>query len=363
MTPEEKVRLLWERFVHQDQTFTVQTEITDEQGHKKWLHLRQFDGFCPHNPRHRRGSCPDLTPLPLTGREIAKHLVGTQTVGVYQLKENTVKWVCFDIDIQKGAEVDPADAPKQVARLQASLDRWHIPYLIENSGSRGVHIWLFFTEPVQASHALAFGRFLLQDVAVIDGFGIELFPKQAIAHNLGNVVKLPLGIHRKTGNRCFLMDHNHRPIADPWAALASVGTIGPQSLARFLATHKIDPKAFEPSPSTGRTRALPCFVNIIEQGASEGSRDEVTFRLACYLRASGLSFEMVLGALQEWNRLKNEPPLYDSELQAKVESAFSRDYSFYPCQSRTFDKYCDPNCPLYPSKLATRRNRGGTSSS
>jgi len=53
----------------------------------------------------------------------------------------------------------------------------------------------------------------------------------------------------------------------------------------------------------------------------EGTRDDTLFRLACSLRAKGLSEEAILAALREENRLRCIPPLSDEEVRAKASQA------------------------------------------
>src|SRR5690606_9114454 len=101
-------------------------------------------------------SCPDIKPRKLLPTDVHAHLNGDKTLGVYQLKDNTVKWVCFDIDISKGSEIKSStweNIRRQTKYLGKRLYQLGVPFLVEFSGNKGMHIWVFFTEPVKASDA------------------------------------------------------------------------------------------------------------------------------------------------------------------------------------------------------------------
>jgi hypothetical protein len=53
---------------------------------------------------------------------------------------------------------------------------------------------------------------------------LEFFPKQASVKGkgLGNLIKLPLGIHRRTGRRSQLLDDQGAALADPLGELRAV---------------------------------------------------------------------------------------------------------------------------------------------
>ncbi len=97
--------------------------------------------------------------------------------------------------------------------------------LFENSGYKGRHYWVFLEEPETADVLHLFGRLLLasQAMQLPPGMHLEFFPKQARVRSkgLGNLIKLPLGIHRRTGYRSLLLDDQGQPVPDALAALRS----------------------------------------------------------------------------------------------------------------------------------------------
>jgi hypothetical protein len=69
--------------------------------------------------------------------------------------------------------------------------------LVEDTGGRGYHLWILFEPPIPALVAYYVGRKFEQQPKV----KCEVFPKQKVVEAFGNLVKLPLGVHRKTGQR------------------------------------------------------------------------------------------------------------------------------------------------------------------
>jgi DNA-binding HxlR family transcriptional regulator len=65
-------------------------------------------------------------------------------------------------------------------------------------------------------------------------------------------------------------------------------------------------------------------------GVEEGGRDNAAIRVASWYRKGGLSPELVLKKLLDWN-LKNKPPMSESQIEAKVKSAFKppKPYFFF----------------------------------
>ncbi|MBF0469365.1 MAG: DNA primase, partial [Desulfamplus sp.] len=87
--------------------------------------------------------------------------------------------------------------------------------LLEYSGHKGYHFWYFFSQPVDASKVKSFLTRIAEPVNPdISGFDLEVFPKQDKlgSKGFGNLVKLPLGIHRKNGKPSFFMECEKRDV-------------------------------------------------------------------------------------------------------------------------------------------------------
>src|SRR5699024_3740554 len=89
-------------------------------------------------------------------------------------------------------------------------------------------------------------------------------------------------------------------------------------------------------------------------GISEGERDQAGIRVAAHLKQSGLTDQMLLAALDEWNKT-NDPPLDDNEI-SRIFRQSNEGYEF-GCFDEMLKERCDPKCLLY--KESWNRFSGG----
>jgi hypothetical protein len=159
-------------------------------GRRTAFALQQPDG------RYRRVS------QPLTPARLADHLAGRLTLGLYVLDEQE-QCRCAVLD------ADQPDGLVRLANLQQKLAAQGIPASLEAS-RRGGHLWIWLAQPTPAAQVRAWLRPLCPP-------GLELYPRQDHAGGgYGSVIRLPLGIHRRTGQRYpFLVadpDRRLRPV-------------------------------------------------------------------------------------------------------------------------------------------------------
>ena len=122
----------------------------------------------------------------LTVGHLIGHLKGDLTIAAYLLGTDAkARFAVIDADDEGGLE--------KLVEVHASLP---IPSYVESS-RRGGHLWFFFEEPVDGKIARNFGleiakRYLIE---------AEVFPKQAKSEGPGSCIRLPFGVHRKSGER------------------------------------------------------------------------------------------------------------------------------------------------------------------
>lgn len=160
--------------------------------------------------------------------DVEEHLAGRKTYGIYLMRADaTVSCAVIDADLkaefrhrrltgEEGRRVKKEGA-YLVGRLRELSREAGFDPLLEISGGKGFHLWYFFDRPVAAGtvrRALEpLARALAPDLSV---FSLEVFPKQdrLTGKGLGNLVKLPLGIHRLTGKRSYFPEcHDRSPDA------------------------------------------------------------------------------------------------------------------------------------------------------
>lgn len=197
------------------------------------VHARQWV-----TPRGEVGFTPVREPLTLS--LIRNHIIGNLTLGVYQLREdNTVCFLAFDIDIAKAMLSSYLSSPSTKERLDKSLisltskialrlDELGLKSYIEYSGFKGYHVWVLFNKPISALRVREFGLSLIDSLGSMPSeVSIELFPKQAYikSEGLGNLIKLPLGIHKRTGKRSVFVNLEGVPYPEQLSYLLSIEAV------------------------------------------------------------------------------------------------------------------------------------------
>lgn len=186
---------------------------------------------------------------PLTPAAVRNHLLGNVTLGVYPVRlDSTVTFFALDVDIRKAAlarargslaearRVKDAVAA-ETERLRADLEAMRIPVLLEDSGYKGRHLWVFLEAPEDAAVVRQFGGLLLRATPVRSAdVQAEFFPKQAsTGQGIGNLIKLPIGIHRRTGRRSRLLLPDGTPTPDPYGLLRQQARLGRDVLYAAIA--------------------------------------------------------------------------------------------------------------------------------
>jgi len=226
------------------------------------VHARQWS---------KPGGETGYTPIhePLTPSVIKQHFHGQFTIGVYPVRlDGTVTFFALDLDIDKSAlqraRGDTAFAQELRAtlateglRLLSVLVELGFKPLFENSGYKGRHFWVFLSEPAAAEVVHLLGRMLVawQSPQLPPGLHIEFFPKQGSlkGKGLGNLIKLPLGIHRRTGKRSLFLDAKSQPLADQFAALRGVERLARPAL--YAAVERL--KTLAPGGAAAADAAAP----------------------------------------------------------------------------------------------------------
>lgn len=128
---------------------------------------------------------------PLTRAHLEAHLRGDHTLGTYLLDtESKGRFLVFDAD-------NEPDWRRLKALSQVLSDMETASYL--ERSRRGGHLWLFFDQLQQGRVIRKFGTGMLTHFGIE---AIEMFPKQnKLRTGPGSLVRLPFGIHQKTGRR------------------------------------------------------------------------------------------------------------------------------------------------------------------
>ncbi len=195
-----------------------------------------------------------------TRQDAEDHLSGRKTYGMYLLKEDsTVSVGAVDADLKSDFRKTPvtADIRRQVHREKAyMISRIKelardagTETLVEFSGGKGFHFWFFFKPPAPADAVRSFLTGIMDAVAGdLSVFSLEVFPKQDRlgGKGLGNLIKLPLGVHRLTGKPSCFMDCADRSMDAQLDFLSGVAFLSPEELEPGESPMKKDPLLIHP---------------------------------------------------------------------------------------------------------------------
>ena len=192
-------------------------------------------GVCPKKSgiKVKCNECPSKINTALRGNVLFKHLEGkkedcSDVVGLYPLFPDGTCWfLVFDFDNHDESKEPSKDWQQEVNALRQMCSVLGIDSLVERSRSgKGAHVWIFFSDPIQASKARKFGDALLRKGA--ESVSMKSFtyydrmmPMQDSLPEgkLGNLIALPLqGRALRNGNSAFV-DESWNTYKDQWKRL------------------------------------------------------------------------------------------------------------------------------------------------
>jgi hypothetical protein len=264
----------------------------------------------------------------LTREHIRRHLRGEITLGVYATSQESLsRWICFDFDGDDG----PAESQKLLDYL-LSKDAYRGAVMLEDTGGRdgkGRHLWIFFA-PTPAKYLKWLAQQLLKKAGIT--CEAEIFPKTTEItpdSPYGSLVRLPLGIHRKTGSWSKML---YPQTVEDFLNIQPV-TI-PENIRKQI-EDEISRGEMENVETAAPTNVKPvskpwwvkCAVyQKIKEGVEQGCRNEALFFLSRTYRDAGLTFEEAMKLLLDWNQ-RNKPPLPKKEIKDVVKRVFKRGYT------------------------------------
>ena len=173
---------------------------------------------------------------PMTQGDVSEHLKGQKTYGIYLLDAaGKVGLAVIDADLKadfRRGTLSGTDHHQfkrergyMFQRIKEAAHKAGGSPLIEYSGGKGYHFWFFYESRISAGAAKDFVQ-RIKDLTAPDlrMFNLEVFPKQRqlSGKGLGNLVKLPLGVHRATGKRSVFLECRDRGIDAQLDFLAAV---------------------------------------------------------------------------------------------------------------------------------------------
>src|SRR5690606_32405652 len=142
--PIYNIPMLRSLFKGREDVFAVRWE---KGNHSGYMPAYQYD---PHHYRMHKingGTFQNYNHknyLPLTEKEIKKHLAGGQQIGIYPLLADNTSWFLV-------ADFDKQNWKDEAVTFLTACNEKRIPAYLERSRSgNGAHVWIFFQKPYPA---------------------------------------------------------------------------------------------------------------------------------------------------------------------------------------------------------------------
>lgn len=236
--------------------------------HNEWK-----DGICYKRPRGRVkcSECQNKKFIKLNEQVILEHLIGKRVIGVYPLLKNNH---CFFL----AADFDKEGWRNEVNAMSQACKLLEVPHAVEISRSgNGAHLWVFFSEAIEAQFARKLGFALLDKAMEIypelpfNAYD-RLFPNQDSMPEggFGNLIALPLQYQARENGNTLFVDSSFIPFEDQWQFLnglekisaAEVLDILPSSNDDMNASNNTEPAPWEQGQALTKTHIENCPANI-----------------------------------------------------------------------------------------------------
>ena len=246
------------------------------------------------------------------------HLDGEgPSLGIIPIRaDNTAKWGCIDIDTY------PIDYRKIINNIR----KLQLPLVPCRSKSGGLHLFLFFKNPVSAKLI----REKLREVASGLGYSsVEVFPKQSTIliekGDLGNFLNLPYYNSKNTTRYAYKDDGTAATLPEFISLYNKYSVSGTDEVAI-----QVSGDVIKDGP--------PCLQQLCTQGFPEGTRNNGLFNIGVYLRKFDPDGWKTL--LEEYNRNYMTPPLAAQEVVIVQKQLEKKEYN-YRCKEPPINSYCN----------------------
>ena len=186
-----------------------------------------------------KGKCADCSHAEYCSYDenaIGTHLSGHHVLGIYPLlQDETCRFLAIDFDEENWRS--------DVQMVSAACRDNNIPCSIEISRSgNGAHLWIFFSEPIEAAKARSLGSVILtlamKQYARLSFHSYDrMFPNQDTMPKggFGNLIALPLQVAAARNGGSLFVDEQMKPYADQWVYLSSIERLDEEQVDALLA--------------------------------------------------------------------------------------------------------------------------------
>src|SRR5690625_1487650 len=234
---------------------------------------------------------------------IKRHLQGSITYGVFS-GGHFNKFMTFDVDYNDHAMARWVTL-KVIDTLVRDIGISRKDIHVSLSGSKGFHIDLFFDKPLLVADTEAFYRKVMAEVGELPANGeVEFRPSWSQG------IKLPLGIHQRTGNRYWFVDNQ---TLEPFESFDYIMSIEPMNSSEIMEVdfgitaeqaeefERVVDETDITANVLDKSEALYNARKILEQGrlTATGTRHKTTFTIACFGNMHGWEREETVDIIMD----------------------------------------------------------------
>lgn len=254
-----------------------------------------------------------------------QHLTGKFTVGTFS-GEQTTRFMTFDVDFHY-----PSKAKWVTGKVANTLNELNIEHHISFSGNKGYHIDIFFEDLIKVDNARRLFNYVIQMSDVVEHSDAGNKVEFRVTSSQG--VKLPLGIHQKTGKYCGFIDDDFNVMnkQQSEAYLLTINKIDSHQVLDILEINDTDKQKIDTKDLIKVEDAISPFVPMANHEQSEdysierakkllteglqvqGSRHNSTFLICMYLKYCGYERDECKNELYVWMDSQN-PGSYTTKL-------------------------------------------------
>lgn len=252
----------------------------------------------------------------ITNDDIIKHLEGKQGLGVCPItEEGKVNFSVIDVD----------DYSNNVKHCIDSIYKYNIPLIPFMSKSGGLHLYVFYKNPVSPSDA----KDAMNELRILLGLpaNTEIFPKQRSKEwtNYGSWINLPyFDANSKSNKRKLIQADGTMMSLDAALKYCDMSRVDLPELKQKLADLPLND-------------APPCLQSLYLSGVEE-NRNEYLFSLAVYFKSKYEdSYESELMSANE----SLSDPLPESEVRNTVLKTMEKKTYSYKCDSPLLSCRCN----------------------
>ena len=193
---------------------------------------------------------------PLLPEVVKRHLQGDETISTFVQRSNgTAKFLVIDVDISKGVLLQ--NIREEISQeymnqcLHAALEIMQVlshlglKGYLEWSGYRGYHVWVFLSEWIPVRYINFLEDIISQKTKKLwesNEIQMEYFPNKTRVRNgkKGQSIKMPWGIHPKTGKRSYFIDSDGQQYLPQKHMMKDVAQFSGNTVRRIVSANRIE---------------------------------------------------------------------------------------------------------------------------